>query len=111
MKDMIETFLVVFAVGGLISSAAWYYSRRLAQRSLMWRGSLCILLAGVVTPTCFQLSGHLAVYPAVATLALICEGKNPSFCLQYGALPMFVAAGMMLAIWSVLVQRRRDHVA
>jgi hypothetical protein len=58
----------------------------LAQRSWWWRAVLCILFGAVVTPTCFQFSGHLALYPALATFALILEGKSPSFCLLYGAL-------------------------
>src|SRR5882724_4073424 len=109
MKDMIETFLVVLIVGGLFSSASWYYSRHLAQRAWWWRALLCILFAAVITPACFQLSGQLALYPAVAVLALIFEGKNLSFCLSYGALPILVAAGLMLAILSVWTRRRYDH--
>lgn len=111
MKDMIETFLVVLTVGGFISTAAWYYSRHLAQRSWSWRALLCILFACAVTPTCFQLSGHLAVYPAFATLTLILAGKNASFCLLYGALPLLVAAALVFAIWSILICRRHDYVA
>jgi hypothetical protein len=108
---MVETFLVVLAVGGLISSAAWYYSRHLAQRSWWWRALLCILFAGVITPTCFLFSGHLAVYPALAAFALVFEGKNPLFCLLYGALPMSVVALLLFAIWSVFTHRRHDPVA
>lgn len=111
MIDMIETFLVVLAIGGFISTATWYYSRHLAQRSWWWRALLCILFAGAVTPTCFQFSGHPAVYPAVATLALLVESKNPSFCLLYGALPLFVAAALVFAIWSASIHRRHDHAA
>jgi hypothetical protein len=110
MKEMIEAFMLVFAIGGLISWAAWHFTRRLAGRSWWWRVALCILFAVTLAPTSYHLFGGLVVCPAVVVLSCISNGE-PSFCLSFGALPILVVTSLLLAIWSVLIHRRANHVA
>jgi len=110
MKEMIEAFILVFAIGGLISWAAWHFTRRFAERSWWWRAVLCILFAVTLSPTSYHLFGGLVVCPAVIPLLAAFDGQF-AFCLGYGALPILVLASLILAIWSVLIHRRHDHVA
>jgi len=110
MKEMIEAFILVFAIGGLISWTAWHFTRGFAERSWWWRVALCILFAATIGPTSYHLFGGLVVCPAVIVLSGIFNGE-PSFCLTFGALPILVLASLVLAIWSVMIHRKHDYVA
>src|ERR1700722_244394 len=105
MKEMIEAFILVFAIGGLISWAAWHFTRRFAERSRWWRAVLCILFAATLVPTCFHLFRGLVVCPAIVPFGLIFDGEQISFRLLFGALPIFVAAGLIFVVCFVLIHR------
>ena len=103
-------FLLVFAVGGVVSGVAWLFVRRLVQRSRCWRAVLCILIGATIAPTFFPVLGELVVAPAAFMLLLVSDGgKNALLGILYGAPPILVAAAVAFAVWSAVVSGKHGH--
>ena len=105
-----EDFLLVFAIGGFISAAIWFFARRLLQRSRLWRAAFCILIGATIAPTCFPILGDMVVAPAAFMLLLVFDGaKNALLGLLYGAPPILLTATLVFTVWSVIISRRHGH--
>jgi hypothetical protein len=103
-------FLLVLAVGGFICVMAWFFTRRLLQRSQWWRAAFCVLIGAAIAPTCFPILGGMVVAPAAFMLLLVSDGgKDALIGILYGAPPILLAAALVFAVWSFVTSRKHGH--
>ncbi len=109
--SIIEAFLEVFAVGGLLCGIAWYFARRRIQQSWRWRAPFCFLVAATITPTGFYFWGSWSIIPAafVAPITFAFDKDMPTGLLL-GMLPILAVASIGFGIWTFIL-RRHAHVA
>jgi hypothetical protein len=108
---IIEAFLGVFAVGGLLCGVAWYLARRRIQQSWCWRAPFCFLVAATITPTGFHFWGSWFIIPAafVAPITFAFDKDMPTG-LILGMLPIIVVSSIIFGIWTFILGRN-DHEA
>jgi hypothetical protein len=99
-------FLLVFAVGGVITTVVGWWTRRLLRTSLWCRGLFCILLGATVAPALFPVLGDLVIAPAAFMLLLVSEGgKNALIGICYGGPPVILTAALIFSLWTFRVRR------
>jgi hypothetical protein len=112
--DTIEAFLVVLAVGGLISGATWIFARKLIHRSWRWRAAFCFLLGGTIAPSIFYFWSGWVIWPAALMVyAAFDGGKQGLMALLLGVVPILLTATLLFSIWSIILRRNKheNHVA
>jgi hypothetical protein len=108
--SIIEAFLEVFAVGGLLCGVAWYFARGRIKQSWCWRAPFCFLIAAAITPTGFHFWGSWFVVPAafVAPFTFAFDKEDMRTGLLLGVLPIFFVSSIIFGIWTFILRKRVD---
>ena len=110
VMEAYQAFPLVLALGAAVCGMTWFLCRRLIHDSWRWRAAFCILVGATVAPTCFRFWGDWVVWPAALMLVMVFDGgKNAALALIYGAPPILLVAGLVFAVWSGTICRKREQ--
>lgn len=105
--EVIEAFLVVLAIGGLLCGVAWFFWRRRIQQSWRWRAPFCFLVAASVTPSAIKFFGDWSLVPAAFIAPIAFAGDSEwRYGFLFGMLPIILVATAILGTWTIIVKRR-----
>jgi hypothetical protein len=108
----LPAFLWSVPVGAVVFALAWLPSRRLTQRSKLWRITLSTVAALAVAPSVGDFCGSQTIVPAVLFLAMSIFSASADLLTRLpvfarGALPVLILAAVIFYVWSYFETRRR----